>query len=536
MKSFKQKKSLSNFDDASLVLTSLGGDREAFCEIVVRYQNLLCSLAYASLGDLKQSEDIAQEVFVEAWQKLDSLRDPEKLKSWLCGILRFKVSHYLRKESGQPIKNADEIENHISIESPSLKIEDEAIAKQQQVLLWDTLSNIDINYREPLVLFYREQQSVERVADSLDLTVDTTKQRLSRGRKLLKEAMAAFVEEALEYTKPGTAFTAGVVAVLSDFAKPAAAAAFGAGTAKTGSLLKFGTIAAFLATFSGLISSFFGLKASLYQSRTENERRLTFKTVALFIGFALMFVVSMYGTQYLASQSDGDGYSYAIASQLIVGVFVISYIVLTIKMLAAVKSLRAQERIFHPEAFKNDVDQQSSKREHKCKIKFLGLPLWHFQLGTPEIGDPPAMGWVAGGSKAIGGLFAWGGVAIAPISVGIVSFGILTVGAIGVGVLGLGAVAIGFISFGSSAIGYKAYASLSSLGWESAFSNGFSIAHEAAVGKFAFASHVNNEMAYVLSSLTTFSATYQWTLLVIAVLVIVPSALYAKFVKKRMKV
>jgi DNA-directed RNA polymerase specialized sigma24 family protein len=71
--------------DAELVIASLGGDREAFGKIVTRYQRLICSLAYSSLGSLSESEDVAQEAFIEAWKKLGNLREPEKLKSWLCG-------------------------------------------------------------------------------------------------------------------------------------------------------------------------------------------------------------------------------------------------------------------------------------------------------------------------------------------------------------------------------------------------------------------------------------------------------------------
>lgn len=67
--------------DALLVKATLGGDRDAFGEIVKRYQNLLCSLAYSSVGDFTYSEDIAQEVFVEAWRKLNTLREPQKLKA-----------------------------------------------------------------------------------------------------------------------------------------------------------------------------------------------------------------------------------------------------------------------------------------------------------------------------------------------------------------------------------------------------------------------------------------------------------------------
>ena len=46
------KRSTAHTDDATLVMYSLGGDRDAFCEIVSRYQNLLCSLAYSAVGDI----------------------------------------------------------------------------------------------------------------------------------------------------------------------------------------------------------------------------------------------------------------------------------------------------------------------------------------------------------------------------------------------------------------------------------------------------------------------------------------------------
>lgn len=160
MSLFKARIRIADTNDAGLVLASLGGDRDAFCEIVTRYQNLLCSLAYSSLGDLKYSEDVTQETFVEAWKKLDSLRDPEKLKSWLCGILRYKVSHFRRKEANQPIKGADELEElDEKNETPASegKLEDQAISAQQQALLWQALEKMPETYREPLILFYREQ-------------------------------------------------------------------------------------------------------------------------------------------------------------------------------------------------------------------------------------------------------------------------------------------------------------------------------------------------------------------------------------------
>ncbi len=74
--------------DAELAAACLTGDRESFGRIAERYQRLLCSLAYSATGNLSESEDLAQEAFVDALRQLPTLREPEKLRPWLCGILR----------------------------------------------------------------------------------------------------------------------------------------------------------------------------------------------------------------------------------------------------------------------------------------------------------------------------------------------------------------------------------------------------------------------------------------------------------------
>ena len=65
-------------NDADLVAATLTGDREAFGQIVARYQ----SLAYSATGSLGQSEDLAQEIFITAWKHLRVLREPDKLRAW----------------------------------------------------------------------------------------------------------------------------------------------------------------------------------------------------------------------------------------------------------------------------------------------------------------------------------------------------------------------------------------------------------------------------------------------------------------------
>src|SRR3954462_12587737 len=96
--------------DAELVALSLAGDRDAFGRIVTRYQTLLCSLAYSATGSLSQSQDLAQETFVTAWKQLAELREPEKLRGWLCRISRNLTYDALRGQGREPIHHAEPLE------------------------------------------------------------------------------------------------------------------------------------------------------------------------------------------------------------------------------------------------------------------------------------------------------------------------------------------------------------------------------------------------------------------------------------------
>jgi RNA polymerase sigma factor (sigma-70 family) len=533
----KTKKNRSTFrepDDAALVAASLEGDRQAFGKIVTRYQRLLCSLAYSSLGNLGESEDVAQEAFVEAWNKLGTLREPQKLKAWLCGILRFKISHHHRKEAHQPLRHAGELDDADGLESSNETIEDAVMKQEEQDLLWQALEAVPETYRETLILFYREHRSIEHVANELDLSEDAVKQRLSRGRKLVQEKMMSFVENALARTAPGHAFTAGVLGALASVAPPAKAAGAGMAAAKVGSTFKWAGIITFLATISGLISSFFALRANLDQSRTKRERRAVIRVTVVFLAVALVFVAGMFGLRYLAMQPCANAAYPAVLSQLMVLSFIIGYGLMTARLLKSMRALRSAERRRRTDLFASADDQpHSKKREYRSRLTLLGLPLVHARFAMAEEGEKPAVAWVAAGDRAYGLLFAWGGFAVAPVSVGIISCGMVTVGAVGFGLVAMGTVGVGLLAMGASAIGYKAYGSLSAMGWESAFSPAFSIAKEAAVGPIAYAREVNSDLAVALTNLSTVDQFYVWILGIAALLVIVPVVWYARIVRRK---
>ena len=201
------------FNDAELVAESLGGNREAFRRIVERYQTLISSLAYCATGNVSQSEDLAQETFVSAWKQLANLREPASLRPWLCSITRFLISKEFRRQGREPVHAAESLEADEWV-SPEPLPPDQVISEEEKAILWRSLERIPEIYREPLVLFYREHQSIEAVAQDLGLSEDAVKQRLSRGRKLLQEQFLAFVAGALKQTPPGKTFTLAVMATL----------------------------------------------------------------------------------------------------------------------------------------------------------------------------------------------------------------------------------------------------------------------------------------------------------------------------------
>src|ERR1041384_557320 len=118
-------------NDAELVAASLAGNRDAFGQIVTRYQSLICSLAYSATGNLGQSEDLAQETFITAWKHLRHLRERHKLRAWLCGIARNRINNSLRRDGREPVLRADPLESAPESSAREPLPPDSAISKEE---------------------------------------------------------------------------------------------------------------------------------------------------------------------------------------------------------------------------------------------------------------------------------------------------------------------------------------------------------------------------------------------------------------------
>jgi RNA polymerase sigma factor (sigma-70 family) len=525
--------------DAELVAATLAGDRAAFGRIVERYQRLLCSLAFSATGRLSQSEDLAQETFVDAWRQLADLRAPEKLRPWLCGILRFKVSRLRRADGREPVRHADPLDEAESLPSADEPVAEQAIHKEEQALMWSALERVPEIYREPLILYYREHRSVEHVAAALDLTEDTVKQRLARGRKVLQEQVLTFVEGALARSTPGKLFTIATLAALPTLIgpTPAQAAVVGAGglVAKGGALAKTTLLATLVASCSGVISAVLSLRANLDQSRTPRERRAVVKiTIAYFVG-AWVFLSALWLLRAGAWRWWGQRAWFAGLTQLLVLGFMVVWPVSLLRVMRHMRRLRSSERRTHPELFRDARDQVGSAAgEYRSRLTLFGVPLVHCRFSSPDEGQPPVFGWIAGGDRAYGLIVAWGGYAVAPVSVGAVAVGLVALGNFSVGLLSFGTVALGWIALGCASVGTDAYAWLSALGLNSAQGGGFGVAWHAAVAPVAFAAHTNDETARAILASPGSQQHQMAVITVVTVLSLLPIVFYARAVRRRM--
>jgi len=211
---------MKSLSDKDLVLATLRGDEQAFVKIVQKYQAMVTGITLGILEDFVASEDAAQDAFVSVWKSIGSLRQPEKLRSWLAQIARNTALKHLRCRK-------DGVSLDAGLPDPNAGPDEQVATQEEYTVVKKLLGSLPENYRLPLILFYRDDQSTAAVAEALGLSESATAKRLSRGRSLLREQLSDFAISAIKRTAPGAAFTisvAGLIGALTPSSSLAAAA------------------------------------------------------------------------------------------------------------------------------------------------------------------------------------------------------------------------------------------------------------------------------------------------------------------------
>lgn len=309
---------------------SRGGNRDAFAEIVKLFQAKVCAVTFSMTGNLQESEDLAQETFLTAWNKLVDLREPEKIGAWLCGIARTLCKKWIHGKYRDPLHAAAQIEPNSTKPVETEEFEESAPEKRQKQaeLAWTAIAEIPEQYREPLILYYRENRSVREVAQTLELSETCVKQRLHRGRQYLKQELERLVESALESTRPSEHFVVAVLAaipILATGPQAIAAGSAGAAAAQSASSSGAGAGPSLFAGISAFFWAFFvniitvlpiflgmtlGIWSGIRNAPTLRARQWMLKTtLGYFIAAHLLFFflfLAMAGINYAVTGSNRD--------------------------------------------------------------------------------------------------------------------------------------------------------------------------------------------------------------------------------------
>jgi hypothetical protein len=231
------------------------------------------------------------------------------------------VSNAARRDAGAPAGRFEAIREPASLEPAP---DEAATAREEQAIVWRALEEMPAPYREVLLLFYWEDRSVARVAEALGLGEDAVRQRLVRGRRMLKAEVEALIETGLRRARPGRAFAAAVVAALPGGTSQAAVGAGGVATAAAKTALGAGAAGAAAGAAVGVLGGLIGAWASIRATRSERERRYMIRvsvlSFVLSLGMAALVaaVVALAGAGFLPAPSRSPGWL-ALLAGLVLG-------------------------------------------------------------------------------------------------------------------------------------------------------------------------------------------------------------------------
>ena len=172
-------------DELHLIDRSLGGDSQAFGELVRRYQDRLYSAVVHIVRCRAEAEDVVQEAFVQAYVKLKTFKHNSRFYTWLYRIaVNVSISHRRRKRVELSVEQNRDATGDEPIDvsmSPSEPLE---LAERKQQLA-RAMSLLTEEHRAIIVLRHMEEFSYEEIADVLEISVGTVRSRLHRARAQL---------------------------------------------------------------------------------------------------------------------------------------------------------------------------------------------------------------------------------------------------------------------------------------------------------------------------------------------------------------
>ena len=185
----------TGLNDNEIITKVLGGDNQAYAELVNRYQTYVFTLVLRMVRTREDAEEVSQDIFVKAYRALADFRGASKFSTWLYTIVHTTCITFLRKKKLEihSLDNEKVFEVADSVDSGFQANQVEQKSKVAMVNRAISLLNPDD--AQIITLYYKSEQSLEEIAQILGLEANTAKVRLHRARTRLKEKMQTHFSE-----------------------------------------------------------------------------------------------------------------------------------------------------------------------------------------------------------------------------------------------------------------------------------------------------------------------------------------------------
>ena len=187
-------------NDAALIQRALDGDDTAFSALVRKYQRSVHALAWRKVGDFHIAEDITQDTLLKAYQRLSTLKEPQRFASWLYVITANQCKAWLRKNRAwmQTLENTSSAQLEKATYSEYVIAENERMTEEtQREVVKKLLAKLQESDRTVITLYYLGGMTYGEISEFLGVSEAAIRNRLYRARHRLKKE-EPMIREALE--------------------------------------------------------------------------------------------------------------------------------------------------------------------------------------------------------------------------------------------------------------------------------------------------------------------------------------------------
>src|SRR5476651_748848 len=179
----------SKYTDTELIAQSLAGNQAAYADLMKRHQRFVFTLALRFAKGREDAEEIAQDCFVKAYRSLNSFNGESKFSTWLYSIVYTTAMTFLRKKRVDTTSIDDE-NTYIQLENQSGSMDaNMAEQKSRSYYVNQAIEQLLPDDAMIITLFYKGEQSLEEIAQTLGMEANTVKVKLFRARQRLKEKL-----------------------------------------------------------------------------------------------------------------------------------------------------------------------------------------------------------------------------------------------------------------------------------------------------------------------------------------------------------